>query len=1460
MEDHEKAADQRSPNTYVAVNKVEKHNISPKQIIVRGLCEYRDSTFFVDTGSAVSLISKAFTDHFDLTKHAEPNDIILKSFTSNSIKTYGKLLLNVDIAGCTVKHSFIITSLVDTTCLLGLDFLNEHDININITEQTLSSKNGVSHFLKQPKLLNKKCTVKSTATYCIPPNTVMYIKGKTVTDRCTYSGFLEPKHNMLQSGLLVQSGLCLTSDKKIPVKIMNLTDVPVQVYKNKVLGKLFPIDNRCDDSYRSVVISDDKQADIHEIRVDKNDVTADQKWTKERLYKELNIDEIPDITDHEREKLKNIIWRYNHCFSSGPADLGECNMYEGEIQLKPNHTPAWVPARPIPYKMRPIFDQHIQDLKAAGVIEECTQKSLWNSPVFLVSKPHSPGKFRFVVDMRAVNLESLPDKYPVPLIGHVADRLGGCKYYSSFDLAQGFHQVKYDEKSKPYTSFTACGTRYWFKRLIMGHRSSGAQFSRCITQLMSNLDFQELIFFLDDLLLGSNDVESHLSRLERVLIRFSQANMKLSPTKCSLLKKQINFVGVTINQDGIKIDKGRVRALLELKAPQNRKELQKLLGFFGFNRRWIKNYASITKCMYNLLRKEVPFKWTKSCDESLKQLKDAVSHSITLAIPDLKDELQSYQLVIDGSQDGMGAHLSQILNGERRIIAYFSKSVPNYKREIGQTKLEFLTMYHAIENFKTYLQGTKFTVITDCRSLLNIDTIFSKGSAAERRKIQMLAQYDFVIKHISSEANFVSDFLSRYPFKKRFKDASTQSDCIYTECIPTDCTLANEKYKVSSKPTVNMTECNSDVSETVTCIDEVQSTSVQRSEKTASGSILSHVSEPVQKLDDKINDQACTRQTVTEQQAATTRHVTKLDDDCQDEDVSVAASGSKPAELKEGCTGAVNDSISTSTYREDMLIPPGFFNPSKRSLKTTEVSACRVEEDVQQIAESPITCYCTEKVSSIVEDKQIQEQIEHRPIPMSEITSLHSTIKEAQNTDPVLSVVKRWLCAKKKPNVIQAHRAPKDLISYWRQFDLLSLENDVIMRQWKVIHKGDKIEDRQLICIPESVQECVLKMCHTSIAVNHPGINATLDICRRHFYWPRMSFDVELYTKACRTCNIAKDPRAYMKAPRKHVIAHRYNDLIMIDHIEVEKLGLSAAGKKYILTMTDIWSGYVVAGTTNSQTADDTISMIMHKWVLWNGIPREIISDNGSGFRSKFYQSVLNAFDCKFTYGLPYESKSTAKVERTNRRINQSLRLILADKNPKTWDSYIDYVCSALNALKNRTTGYSANFLRFGHELNTPMSLLLSNNDREDVLLPSANQYDEIAYQKHQAYKDVIRKVAANLRATYQRDDMGHNKWTDKPFKAGDSCYIMVRCPAHKYSPKWFGPVKVVRAVSDCVYVVQLSPEQQKVVNISKMKRCDLKNKFAAKSSSPVDSSSSEKVSTTPQLRRSERLQKQVKD
>ena len=161
---------------------------------------------------------------------------------------------------------------------------------------------------------------------------------------------------------------------------------------------------------------------------------------------------------------------------------------------------------------------------------------------------------------------------------------------------------------------------------------------------------------------------------------------------------------------------------------------------------------------------------------------------------------------------------------------------------------------------------------------------------------------------------------------------------------------------------------------------------------------------------------------------------------------------------------------------------------------------------------------------------------------------------------------------------------------------------------------------------------------------------------------------------------------------------------------------------------------------------------------------------------------VLSALNCDTTYGLPYECKSTSKAERTNKRLNQSLRLILHDKNPlyarylcsrdalglkagqarRATIGYLVYkrilshrtntlvtsACSALNLIKSRAMGHSANLLVYGRELNTPVSLLVTNEDKNQE---SHETYDVKAYQLHKTYKQIIHKVRKHLNSEYKQ-------------------------------------------------------------------------------------------------------------
>ena len=1212
-------------------------------------------------------------------------------------------------------------------------------------------------------------------------------------------------------------------------------------YFHKVLGSLHPVDDSCDKHARRVTASKSHEPEwrqhqrVNEIVLDEQQDDS-KPWTKGWLYKELKIDDVAGITPQERHHLKSIVWKYRDCFSRGPFDLGECTTYEAEINLKHDYTPTWVPARPVPYLLREEMEKQIAGLEKAGVIEKCRTKSLFNSPIFLVKKPHQPNKMRFVVDMRMVNSQCLPDDYQIPLIGHVTDKIAGNEWYSTFDCSQSFHQIRYSESSKPITAFTTSnGTRYWFRRMIMGHRTSSAQFCRCMNKLMSCLPFDELIFFLDDLLLASNTVSEHLDRLEVVLQRLLAANMKLSPGKSNFLQKKCTFVGVSIDKEGLSITEERQKTLMDLKPPTNRKSLMSLLGFFGFNRKWKPHYSDLTTPMYRLLKKDVPFKWTTECDKNLQRLKNAVKNSVTLAVPDLYDKNQSYELTIDGSKVGLGAYLTQEIKGARRVIGYFTKAVPPHKREWSQTKLELLSLHHALENWRPYLKGTKLRVNTDCQALLSLDTIFLKKDPTLRRKIHAISEFDFEIRHVSGASNTIADFLSRYPFKTKMKDSSTQTSELVSP-VP---------KLTASAPAPRLTPSVKDADKRLKSSVNKPIASVPRPKLTmsvnaTSEGLISSVHQPTA-LATALQMTASFKAESKKLESTVSKLTPSAGTPLLTSSVQVAKDlTSSDTAVSQLCTPdqVGPDQLKSSACRiseeEEQLFPKGFFcsNPRK-AFGRDAVSTCKLEPQSEQ-PDVTKNCICALQINSVRSNGpvlDIDTSPQNLDIPPNSLRSTNANLKSAQEEDVILREVRRWLVAKTKPGSLQAVRAPKELVTYWKQFDLLQLRKDgLIERKW--VSPNTIVPDRYLICIPDCKIEEILTMCHSTLVTNHPGVQNTLDFCRRYFFWPGMAKDVELFIEACLPCARSKPPRAFMKAKRQHVRAWQFNDAIEIDHIEPEKLGLSSGRFKNILSITDVWSGYVVACATKGQTAEETIDRIIHRWVLsGHGVPKEVISDNGPGFASAFYKEAFKRLGCKTKYGLPYECKSTAKVERTNRRLNQSLRVALVGKNPKDWCKQIDYVCYALNALKNRTTGFSANFLRYGHEINTPMDLIMCTSDG-DALPEEPNQHARKAWEMHRNFKQILRKVAQTLDATYEKDDSAYNAKLDTPFKAGDQCLIRVRCPKHKFAPRYHGPIKILKAINDTVYVVDLNGTE-KLVNISKLKRWKGSNKFSGSCLNP---------------------------
>ena len=115
--------------------------------------------------------------------------------------------------------------------------------------------------------------------------------------------------------------------------------------------------------------------------------------------------------------------------------------------------------------------------------------------------------------------------------------------------------------------------------------------------------------------------------------------MKLTPNKCHFLKAEVKYVGLAISEAGLRITDDRIAAVKALQAPTTIKEVQSVLGFFSYNRKFVPKFAALTKPIYeyDLLGNGKGFQWSKECQTAFEDIKEEISNAITLSFLDLAE-------------------------------------------------------------------------------------------------------------------------------------------------------------------------------------------------------------------------------------------------------------------------------------------------------------------------------------------------------------------------------------------------------------------------------------------------------------------------------------------------------------------------------------------------------------------------------------------------------------------------------------------------------------------------------------------------------------------------------------------------------------------------------------------------------------------------------------------------------
>ena len=282
---------------------------------------------------------------------------------------------------------------------------------------------------------------------------------------------------------------------------------------------------------------------------------------------------------------------------------------------------------------------------------------------------------------------------------------------------------------------------------------------------LGELNLTYTLVYLDDVIVYSNTEEDHLRRLQAVFERFHEHGLKLKPSKCSFLRKQITFLGHEVSAEGMRPGDLNLKGIAKMAPPANYTEVRHFLRMTGFFRRFIKNYARIAKLLNNILEGEASKLKSEAVTlppdalEAFETLKMGCMTTPVLAFADFEKE---FQLETDASSEGLGAVLLQKQeDGKWHPIAFGSRELKGGEAKYHSSKLEFLALKWAItEQFREYLQYRPFTVLTDNNPLTYILTM-PNLDALGHRWVAALAGCNMSIRYLKGSDNKVADALSR---------------------------------------------------------------------------------------------------------------------------------------------------------------------------------------------------------------------------------------------------------------------------------------------------------------------------------------------------------------------------------------------------------------------------------------------------------------------------------------------------------------------------------------------------------------------------------------------------------------------------------------------------------------------------------------------------------------------------
>ena len=458
------------------------------------------------------------------------------------------------------------------------------------------------------------------------------------------------------------------------------------------------------------------------------------------------------LSNKEREDMTSLILEYKEIFKDDP---GLTHLLKHDVEVGDNS-----PIKQGPYRLNPYKNELVRK-EVKYMLDHnlaLPSSSPWSSPVVLVKKEKGrQGQHRLCFDYRKLNEITKTDSYPLPRVDDCIDRIGTAKYISKLDLLKGYWQVGLTPRAQAASAFVTKDGLFECKVMPFGMKNASATFQRLMNMITQDID--GCIVYIDDIVIYSDDWNTHLKRLRKLFLALRKAKLIVNLRKSAFAKAKIIYLGHEIGYGKVSPRDVNIESIINFPIPKTKRDVRSFMGMCGYYRRFVENFADIAKPLTLLTKKTVSFKWSSECNQAFIKLKAILTKYPVLASPDFS---KPFELSIDASDTGVGAVLHQNIKGISHPVSYYSKKFNEAQRRYSTVEKETLSLVLALNHFEIYLNSSPspIKVFTDHNPLVFLNKFKNKNRRLMNWSV-ILQEWNLDIHHIPGRKNIVPDALSR---------------------------------------------------------------------------------------------------------------------------------------------------------------------------------------------------------------------------------------------------------------------------------------------------------------------------------------------------------------------------------------------------------------------------------------------------------------------------------------------------------------------------------------------------------------------------------------------------------------------------------------------------------------------------------------------------------------------------